>query len=117
MDEDARNVFEEQLRLIEEDEACEVEAAHLKAALKRNAAHRRYIHAREKVLLSSSKYSCKAGDATIQSKSENQQAPEINIYNIQQGNSSSTNSPTYNQNGDGGQYVAEYMYPTPAAIP
>ena len=116
MEEDARNMYEKQLRLIEEDEACEVEAAHLKAALRRNAAHRRYIHAREKSLLSSSKCACKADDATMQSKPKNHQAPDITIVNIQQGNSNSTNSPTYNQNGDGGQYVAERMYPTPAAI-
>jgi hypothetical protein len=114
MEEEARNVYEKQLRLIEEDEACEVEAAHLKAALKRNVALRRYIHAKEKSLLSSSKKSYKADDA-VQSKSENIKAPDITIYNIQQGNTNSTNSPTYNQNGDGGQYVAERMYPTPAA--
>ena len=50
MDDEARVVYEEQIRLIEEDEACAVEAAHLRAALKRNAARRRYIHAREKAL-------------------------------------------------------------------
>ena len=57
MNEEARNVYEEQLRLIEEEEVCAVEAAHLSAALKRNAACRRYIHAQEKNLLASSRKS------------------------------------------------------------
>ena len=114
MDDEARVVYEEQIRLIEEDEACAVEAAHLHAALKRNAARRRYIHAREKALQSSSKRLYGPSDA-MQSAASNRQAPLIQIVNSSQSNSTSTNSPTFNQNGEGGQYVAEHMYTTPAA--
>ncbi len=114
MDDEARIVYEKQLRLIEEDEACAVEAAHLHAALKRNAARRRYIQSQEKTLLSSSKRSNKADDA-MPSAASNRQAPLIQIVNTPQANSTSTNSPTFNQLGDGGQYVAEHMYTTPAA--
>ena len=56
MNEEARYVYEEQLRLIEEDEACAVEAAHLSAALKRIDARRKYIHAQEKALLATMSY-------------------------------------------------------------
>ena len=115
MDDEARIVYEKQLRLIEEDEACAVEAAHLHAALKRNAARRRYIQVQEKALLSAYKKLSKT-DGVIQKKAENPQAP-IQILISQQNNatSTSTNSPTYNQHGDGGQYVADHMYTTPAA--
>lgn len=115
MDDDARSVYEQHLRLIEEEEACAVEAAHLNAALKRNAARRRYIQVQEKALLSAYKKLSKT-DGVIQKKAENPQAP-IQILISQQNNatSTSTNSPTYNQHGDGGQYVADHMYTTPAA--
>ena len=49
------------------------------------------------------------------SAASNRQAPLIQIVNTPQANSTSTNSPTFNQLGDGGQYVAEHMYTTPAA--
>ena len=109
MDDEARIVYEKQLRLIEEDEACAVEAAHHNAALKRNAARRRYIQVQEKALLSAYKKLSKT-DGVIQKKAENPQAP-IQILISQQNNatSTSTNSPTYNQHGDGGQYVADHM--------
>ena len=115
MDDDARSVYEQHLRLIEEEEACAVEAAHLNAALKRNSARRRYIQVQEKALLSAYKKLSKT-DGVIQKKAENPQAP-IQILISQQNNatSTSTNSPTYNQHGDGGQYVADHMYTTPAA--
>ena len=115
MNDDARSVYEQHLRLIEEEEACAVEAAHHNAALKRIDAHRRYIHAQEKALLSAYKKSSKTGGA-IQKKAENPQS-SLQIIISQQNNatSTSTNSPTYNQHGDGGQYVADHMYTTPAA--
>lgn len=113
MDDDARSVYEQHLRLIEEEEACAVEAAHHNAALKRNAARRRYIQVQEKALLSAYKKLGKTGGA-IQQKPENPQAL-VQIINTQQANSTFTQSPTYNQHGDGGQYVAERMYTTPAA--
>lgn len=115
MDDDARSVYEQHLRLIEEEEACAVEAAHLNAALKRIDAHRRYLQVQEKALLSAYKKLSKT-DGVIQKKAENPPAL-VQIFNTQQNNatSTSTNSPTYNQHGDGGQYVAERMYTTPAA--
>lgn len=114
MDDEARIVYEQQLRLIEEDEACAVKAAHLHAELKRNAAHRRYIQAQEKALQSSSKRLYRASNA-IPSAASSPPAPLIQIVNASQANSTSTNSPSFNQLGDGGQYVAEHMYTTPAA--
>lgn len=114
MDDEARIVYEQQLRLIEEDEACAVKAAHLHAELKRNAAHRRYIQAQEKALLSSSKRLHGTSDA-MPSAASNRQAPFIQIVNASQANSTSTNSPSFNQLGDGGQYVVEHMYTTPVA--
>ena len=113
---DARSVYEEHIRLIEEDEACAVEAAHLNAALKRNAAHRKYIHAQEKALLSAYKKLSKAG-GVIQPETESNTKITININNTQQTDATFTNSPTYNQHGDGGQYVADHMYTTPTATP
>ncbi len=104
MNEEARNVYEEQLRLIEEEEACAVEAAHLSAALKRIAAHRRYIREQEKNLLASSKKSSRTKDIVTDSH----ETPVIQINNTV--TTSTANVPTYNQNGDGGQYVAEQMY-------
>lgn len=104
MNEEARNVYEEQLRLIEEEETCAVEAAHLSAALKRNAARRRYIHAQEKNLLASSRKSSGTKDIVTDSH----ETPVIQINNTV--TTSTANVPTYNQNGDGGQYVAEQMY-------
>ncbi len=91
---DARSVYEKHIRLIEEDEACAVEAAHLNAALKRNAAHRKYLHAQEKALLSAYKKSSKA-DGVIQPEKESQTKINININNNQQTNATFTNSPTY----------------------
>lgn len=112
MNDDARKIYEEQLRLIAEDEACAVEAAHLSAALKRNAAHRKYIHEKERILLASSKKSGKATEI-VQPAAGSLSAPAINITtNV---NTNAGNAPTYNQMGDGGQYVAEQMYTVPDA--
>jgi len=109
MNEEARNVYEEQLRLIEEEEVCAVEAAHLSAALKRNAARRRYIHAQEKNLLASSRKSSGTKDIVTDSH----ETPIVHITNNVTTTTSTANAPTYNQNGDGGQYVAEQMYTVP----
>lgn len=106
MNEEARYVYEEQLRLIEEDEACAVEAAHLSAALKRIDARRKYIHAQEKALLAASRKSSKAKDMVTDSH----ETPVIQINNNLTANTSTANAPTYNQHGDGGQCVAENMY-------
>lgn len=109
MNDDARKIYEEQLRLIAEDEACAVEAAHLSAALKRNAAHRRFIHEKERILLASSKES---GKAIEMQPAAGSLPPAINITNNVHTNAG---TPTYNQMGDGGQYVAEQMYTVPDA--
>ena len=109
MNDDARIIYEEQLRLIDEDEVCAVEAAHLSAALKRNAARRRYIHAQEKNLLASSRKSSGTKDIVTDSH----ETPIVHITNNVTTTTSTANAPTYNQNGDGGQYVAEQMYTVP----
>jgi len=106
MNDDARNTYEEQLRLIEEEEACAVEAAHLSAALKRNTARRRYIHAQEKNLLASSRKPSKVKNIATDSH----ETPIVHITNNVNTTTSTANAPTYNQNGDGGQYVAEQIY-------
>lgn len=109
MNDDARIIYEEQLRLIDEDEVCAVEAAHLSAALKRNAARRTYIHEQEKNLLASSKKSSKTKNILTDSH----ETPIVHITNNVTTTTSTANAPTYNQNGDGGQYVAEQMYTVP----
>ena len=105
MNEEARYVYEEQLRLIEEDEVCAVEAAHTSAALKRIAARRRYIHAQEKNLLASSRKLSKEKNIVTDSH----ETPIVHITNNVTTTTSTANAPTYNQNGDGGQYIAEQM--------
>ena len=115
MYDDAKNVYEERLRLIEEDEACAVKAAHLSAALKRIAAQRWYIHEQEKELLASSQQSDKM-KRTVQPQSGNHETPSIHITNNLTTSANASNAPTYNQHGDGGQYVAEQMFMVPDVI-
>ena len=107
MNEEARNVYEEQLRLIEEEEVCAVEAAHLSAALKRNAARRRYIRSQKKHLLASLKRSEKALAADASKTSVTNITMNVNA------NATADNAPTYNQHGDGGQYVADNIFTIP----
>ena len=106
MNDEARYVYEEQLRLIGEEEVCAVEAAHLSAALRRIDAHRRYIREQERNLLAFSRESGKAKDI-----SNSHETPIVHITNNVI--TSTANAPTYNQNGDGGQYIAEHMYTIP----
>lgn len=107
MYDDARHEYEELLQLIGEEEACAVEAAHLSAALKRNDARRTFIQAQEKALLASFKKTAKTREI-VQPPQGNLPTPAINITtNV---NTAPTNAPTFNQMGDGGQYVAEKMY-------
>ena len=107
MYEDAQNAYEELFRLIEEEESCAVEAAHHSAALKRIAVRRGFIQAREKALMSSMKESVRAKEI-VRPAQGSLSTPAINITtNV---NTAPTNAPTYNQMGDGGQYVAEQMY-------
>ncbi|MBQ6226536.1 MAG: hypothetical protein IJJ73_09585 [Bacteroidaceae bacterium] len=109
MSDEARYVYEEQLRLIAEDEACAVEAAHLSAALKRNDALRRYIREQEKNLLASSRKSSRAKDIVA----DNHMTPVVQINNNVTTTSTTANAPTYNQHGDGGQYVADNIFTIP----
>lgn len=102
-------MYEEQLRLIAEDEACAVEAAHLSAALKRNDALRRYIREQEKNLLASSRKSSRAKDIVA----DNHMTPVVQINNNVTTTSTTANAPTYNQHGDGGQYVADNIFTIP----
>jgi len=109
MSDEARYVYEEQLRLIAEDEKCAVEAAHLSAALKRNDALRRYIREQEKNLLASSRKSSRAKDIVA----DNHMTPVVQINNNVTTTSTTANAPTYNQHGDGGQYVADNIFAIP----
>ncbi|MBP5393217.1 MAG: hypothetical protein J6Y59_05325 [Bacteroidaceae bacterium] len=109
MSDEARYVYEEQLRLIAEDEKCAVEAAHLSAALKRNDALRRYIREQEKNLLASSRKSSRAKDIVA----DNHMTPVVQINNNVTTTTSTANAPTYNQHGDGGQYVADNIFTIP----
>lgn len=107
MNEEARYVYEERLRLIEEDEKCAVEAAHLSAALKRNDARRWFIREQEKNLLASLKRSEKALAADASKTSVTNITMNVNA------NATADNAPTYNQHGDGGQYVADNIFTIP----
>ena len=109
MSDEARYVYEEQLRLIAEDEKCAVEAAHLSAALKRNDALRRYIREQEKNLLASSRKSSRAKDIVA----DNHMTPVVQINNNVTTTSTTANAPTSNQHGDGGQYVADNIFTIP----
>ena len=105
MSDEARYVYEEQLRLIAEDEKCAVEAAHLSAALMRIDARRRYIRSQKKHLLASLKRSDIVAD--------NHMTPVVQINNNVTTTSTTANAPTYNQHGDGGQYVADNIFTIP----
>ena len=107
MFDDAKNAYEELLRLIEEEEACAVESAHLSAMLKRNDARRSLIQSQQKAALASMKKSVRAKEIG-QLAQGSLSTPAINITtNV---NTAPTNAPTYNQMGDGGQYIAEKMF-------
>ena len=112
MYEDAQNAYEELLRLIEEEEACAVESAHLSAAQKRNDARRTFILAKEKALHSSMKELCR-GSKKPASFPNNHTTPTIQINNNLGTNTNTV--PTFNQHGNGGQFVAEKMYTMPDA--
>ena len=107
MYDEALKAYEEQLRLIEEEEACAVEAAHLSAALKRNDLRRSLIQAQEKALMAAMKDSCR-GSRKQPSHPDSHETPVIQINNNVTANTSTV--PTFNQMGDGGQYIAEQMY-------
>ena len=109
MNDEARRVYEERLRLIGEDEACAVKAAHLSADLKRIEAYRQYIHEQEKNLLASSRQSERAKEIVA----DTSKTPVVQINNHVTATTSAANAPTYNQHGDGGQYVAENMFTIP----
>lgn len=102
-------MYEEQLRLIAEDEKCAVEAAHLSAELMRIDARRRYIRSQQKNLLASSRKSSKAKDIVPHSH----ETPIVQITNNVTATTSTANAPTYNQHGDGGQYVADNIFTIP----
>lgn len=109
MSDEARYVYEEQLRLIAEDEKCAVEAAHLSAELMRIDARRRYIRSQQKNLLASSRKSSRAKDIVA----DNRMTPVVQINNNVTTTSTTANAPTYNQHGDGGQYVADNIFTIP----
>ena len=109
MNDEAKYVYEEELRLIAEDEKCAVEAAHFSAELKRNDALRRYIREQEKNLLASSRKSSRAKDIVA----DNHMTPVVQINNNVTTTSTTANAPTYNQHGDGGQYVADNIFTIP----
>lgn len=107
MNDEAKNAYEELIRLIEEEEACAVEAAHLSAALKRKDVRRSFIQAREKALMAAMKDSCR-GDRKQQSHPDKHETHTIQINNTMSTNA--TTVPTFNQLGDGGQFVSEKMF-------
>ena len=78
MYDDPKNVYEELLRLIEEEEKCAVEAAHHSAALKRIAVRRSFIQAREKALMASMKESVRAKEI-VRPAQGSLSTPAINI--------------------------------------
>jgi len=107
MNDEAKYVYEEELRLIAEDEKCAVEAAHFSAELMRIDARRRYIRSQKKHLLASLKRSEKALAADASKTSVTNITMNVNA------NATADNAPTYNQHGDGGQYVADNIFTIP----
>ena len=91
---DARYLYEEELRLIGEEEKCAVRAAHSWAEFQRNAALRNFLRAQRKNLRASSKESYGAKDAAPVSHG----TPIVNVTtNVTTTTTASTaDAPTYN---------------------
>lgn len=89
---DARYLYEEELRLIGEEEACAVRAAHLSAELQRNTALRNFLRAQRKNLRASSKESYGAKDAAPASHG----TPIVNVTTNVTTTASTADAPTYN---------------------
>lgn len=108
MKNDAYDEYQEMLCLIDMEEQCDIRAARLSASLKREKAEKDYIHAQMKNLKSSTRTTVRrkvsdVSDAVTPTVQQN----NINVM------FSNTTAPNFNQNGDGGQYVADNIYTQP----